>query len=190
MTGTPLMAFYALVGAYLVLVCGIGLWNYRRASTEEGFLAAGRSLVLFAEGTSHDGSRIKPFKSSLLSAAEFAPDGRPLAVQPVTIAYTRLDATPIGRHLRPFFAWYGDMELVPHLWEAFETGPIDVVVELHKPLTIDEAGGRKELAQTVEWTVRAGVVRALSGAQITAPPPHHDEDLMEALGQAETGEAA
>jgi Na+/proline symporter len=44
MTGTPLMAFYALVGAYLVLVCGIGLWNYRRASTEEGFLAAGRSL--------------------------------------------------------------------------------------------------------------------------------------------------
>jgi Na+/proline symporter len=44
MTGAPLFAFYALVGAYLVLVCGIGLWHYRRASTEEGFLAAGRSL--------------------------------------------------------------------------------------------------------------------------------------------------
>lgn len=44
MSGTPLATFYAIVGAYLVLVCGIGLWNYRRASTEEGFLAAGRSL--------------------------------------------------------------------------------------------------------------------------------------------------
>ena len=44
MTGAHLTAFYVIVGAYLVLVCGIGLYNYRKASTEEGFLAAGRSL--------------------------------------------------------------------------------------------------------------------------------------------------
>src|SRR4029453_12036124 len=44
MTAAHLSAFYAIVTAYLVLVCGIGLRNYRRASTEEGFLAAGRSL--------------------------------------------------------------------------------------------------------------------------------------------------
>ena len=44
MTGAHLTAFYAIIGAYLLLVCGIGLYNYRRASTEEGFLAAGRSL--------------------------------------------------------------------------------------------------------------------------------------------------
>lgn len=44
MTGSALVSFYTIVGAYLVLVCGIGAWNYRRASTEEGFLAAGRSL--------------------------------------------------------------------------------------------------------------------------------------------------
>jgi Na+/proline symporter len=44
MTGANLTAFYVVVGAYLVLVCGIGLYNYRRASTVEGFLAAGRSL--------------------------------------------------------------------------------------------------------------------------------------------------
>lgn len=44
MTGSYLTAFYLTVGAYLVLVCGIGLYNYRRTATEEGFLAAGRSL--------------------------------------------------------------------------------------------------------------------------------------------------
>ncbi len=44
MTGGHLTAFYVIVGAYLVLVCGIGLYNYRRASTVEGFFAAGRSL--------------------------------------------------------------------------------------------------------------------------------------------------
>ena len=44
MTGAHLTTFYVIVGVYLALVCGIGLYNYRRASTEEGFLAAGRSL--------------------------------------------------------------------------------------------------------------------------------------------------
>lgn len=44
MTGAHLTTFYLVVGAYLALVCGIGLYNFRRASTEEGFLAAGRSL--------------------------------------------------------------------------------------------------------------------------------------------------
>ena len=44
MSGSQLTAFYVIVAGYLVLVCAIGLYNYRRASTEEGFLAAGRSL--------------------------------------------------------------------------------------------------------------------------------------------------
>lgn len=44
MTGTSFVAFYLLVFAYLALVCGIGLWHFKRASTQEGFLAAGRSL--------------------------------------------------------------------------------------------------------------------------------------------------
>ncbi len=44
MTGAHLTAFWVVVGGYLLLVCGIGAYNYRRASTEEGFLAAGRSL--------------------------------------------------------------------------------------------------------------------------------------------------
>ena len=41
MTGAHLTAFYAIVGAYLVLICGIGLYKYRLSSTMEGFLAAG-----------------------------------------------------------------------------------------------------------------------------------------------------
>ena len=37
-------AFWWAVGAYLALVCAIGLYHYGRASREEGFLVAGRSL--------------------------------------------------------------------------------------------------------------------------------------------------
>jgi 1-acyl-sn-glycerol-3-phosphate acyltransferase len=95
----------------------------------------------------------------------------------------------MGRENRPFYAWYGDMELVPHLWEALKSGPIDVTVEFHRPLTIDEAGGRKELAGRCEAVVRAGLIRALSGSQVE-PGPTHDEALIEALNEAETEEAA
>ena len=86
----------------------------RDAMTER--LAAGDALILFPEGTSGDGNRVLPFKSALFSAAEPMQAIVPIAVQPVSIAYTRLDGMPLGRLLRPFIAWYGSAELAPHLW--------------------------------------------------------------------------
>ncbi len=161
-------------------------------------LIDGDALVVFPEGTSSDGNRVLRFKSALLSAAEMALSedaahhATHVPVQPVSVAYVGLHGIPMGRENRPFFAWYGDMELVPHLWEAFGLGPIDVVVELHKPLTVDEAGGRKELAAAAEAAVRNGVMRALSGGHGIAVQPHHDEDLLEALAEddSDTEEAA
>ena len=71
-------------------------------------LATGDALILFPEGTSGDGNRVLPFKSALFSVARNRERAAPITVQPVSIAYTRLDGMPIGRRLRPFFAWYGD----------------------------------------------------------------------------------
>jgi 1-acyl-sn-glycerol-3-phosphate acyltransferase len=156
-------------------------------------LLAGDTLVIFPEGTSTDGNRVRPFKSSLLGAAEL-PLGEDAGhrithprVQPVSVAYVGLHGIPMGRENRPFFAWYGDMDLASHLWTAFGLGPIDVVVEFHRPLTVDEVGGRKELAAAAERQVRAGLVRALHGAHI-APPPEDDglvADLAENDNEAE-----
>ena len=70
-------------------------------------------------------------------------DGRQVPVQPVSTAYIARHGIPMGRENRPLFAWYGDMELVPHLWEALKAGPLDVVVQFHAPLP---AMDRKELA--------------------------------------------
>jgi len=132
-------------------------------------LLEGDALVLFAEGTSGDGNFVLPFKSALMGAAEAQVGtdaaGRPIhvPVQPVSVAYVGLHGLPMGRENRPLFAWYGDMELIPHLWEGLLSGPIDVVVEFHPPMTVDSAGGRKQLAATVETTVRRGHSRALAG---------------------------
>jgi 1-acyl-sn-glycerol-3-phosphate acyltransferase len=158
-------------------------------------LLEGDALVLFPEGTSSDGNRVLPFRSALLSAAELdlgqdaSHHQRHATVQPVSIALVGLHGMPMGRENRPFYAWYGDMELVPHLWEALKSGPMDVTVEFHRPLTIDEAGGRKELAARCQAAVRAGLTAALSGSK-AAPQPVRDEALIEALNEAETEEAA
>ena len=44
MSAAHLAIFWAAVASYMATVCAIGLWHYRRASKEEGFLVAGRSL--------------------------------------------------------------------------------------------------------------------------------------------------
>jgi 1-acyl-sn-glycerol-3-phosphate acyltransferase len=133
-------------------------------------LIEGDALVLFPEGTSSDGNRVLPFKSALMGAADAEIGRDPVTdrpiyvpVQPVSVSYVGVHGLPMGRDLRPFFAWYGDMELVPHLWEAFKTGPIEVIIEFHKPMTIDQLGGRKALCSVAETVVRQGQARALSG---------------------------
>ncbi len=128
-----------------------------------GRLAAGDCLVLFPEGTSNDGSSVLPFKSALLGAAEARrADGRHVTVQPVSAAYAGSHGMPMGREMRPFYAWYGDMEMMPHLWEALLAGPLDVTIEFHPPATLDMMN-RKELAQLAQAQIEAGLARGLAG---------------------------
>ena len=147
-------------------------------------IASGDRLVLFPEGTSSDGNRVLSFKSALMSVAQLTivngEEDREddLVVQPVSIAYTGLYGMPMSRYARPFFAWYGDMELFPHLWEAFQTGPIEVTVEYHRPVTIREIGNRKALAAYCESCCRSGVSRALTGRFEEMPAPVEEPDAL------------
>lgn len=167
----------------------------RRTRTAEsrnaihGRIAGGDRLILFPEGTSSDGNRVLPFKSALMSVAQLAivsseaDREEDLVVQPVSVAYVRLCGLPMGRQFRPFFAWYGDMELFPHLWEAFSLGPIEVVVEYHKPVTIREIGNRKALAAYCEESCRNGVARALMGRPVSAPESEAADDAAQVLAR-------
>ncbi|MGH6877418.1 MAG: lysophospholipid acyltransferase family protein, partial [Rhizomicrobium sp.] len=137
----------------------------------------GDALIMFPEGTSNDGNKVLTFKSALMGAAEaeLGTDAegrvRHVPVQPVSIAYVGLHGLPMGRDMRPLIAWYGDMDLVPHLWEALKIGPFEVVVEFHPPLGVDNEGGRKQLASAAEAMVRRGQARALAGLPAMAKAP-------------------
>lgn len=120
-------------------------------------LKQGDILVLFPEGTSSDGRRVLPFKSSFFGAAAY--EG--VLVQPISLAYRGHRNMPMTRRLMPSFAWYGDMDLAPHLLEALTAGPIEVAVICHPPLSLSGERSRKALARHAEDLVRRGVALAL-----------------------------
>jgi len=126
-------------------------------------LAAKDALILFPEGTSGDGNHVLPFKSSLFSVVFDRKIEEPIVVQPVSVAYTRLDGLPMGRRLRPFFAWYGDMSLGSHVWHAIGLGRVEVVVEFHAPTTVAEWESRKALSEFCHERISDGVARLLAG---------------------------
>ncbi|GEO81383.1 lysophospholipid acyltransferase family protein [Pararhodospirillum oryzae] len=158
------------------------LINRRRSATGEALkeirerLAEGEPLILFPEGTSDDGNRVYPFKSALFSVVEQpvtlngASAATPVTVQPVSIAYTLVDGLPVGRAWRPFFAWYGAMDMAPHLFQmlAFGTGTVDVI--FHEPVRFDAFPSRKALSAHCHATVKAGVAQALSGRLAPSQP--------------------
>jgi lyso-ornithine lipid O-acyltransferase len=154
-------------------------------------LEAGDSLILFPEGTSNDGNRTLPFRSALFGVAERrAADGTreplPLTIQPVSLAYVRLNGMPIGRSLRPHFAWYGDMDLFSHLWRVAGLGRITVVLEFHRPVTLAEFASRKALSEYCQRTVAEGVAAAIVGrredAQVAATEPADSTPAATAKG--------
>jgi 1-acyl-sn-glycerol-3-phosphate acyltransferase len=127
-------------------------------------LAKGDRLILFPEGTTSDGNRILPFKRALFEVAKRRIGDKAVTVQPVSIAYARFSNLPMDRDMRPTYAWYGDMDLLPHAWRMVGAGVVTVVVQFHPTLTIDDCDGdRRKLAARCEEIIGEGVARALSG---------------------------
>jgi len=135
-------------------------------------LKEGGRLILFPEGTSDDGMRVLPFKSALFAAVHSAHLEHPITVQPVSIAYATLDSVPIGRFYRPFFAWYGDMDMASHLWAMVGLGRAGVTVEFHAPVSIAEFPTRKALAEHCWRVISAGVASAIAGRPQPIRPTH------------------
>lgn len=137
----------------------VGQKNILRDTLEQG-----RSLILFPEGTSSDGMRTLPFKSTLFSIVEKPlASGHKVRVQPVSVLCTEIGGMPMGRSWRPYYAWFGDMTLVKHAWEVFCIASFTVDVIFHPPVTIDEFGNRKLLSVHCESAIAQGVDDCITG---------------------------
>ncbi len=123
-------------------------------------LAAGGNVILFPEGTSSDGVRVLPFKSALFSVLDDAPDA---ILQPVSIAYTRINGMPVTRRQLPAIAWTGDSELAPHALDFMRLGKVRAEILLHPPIDRAVFPNRKQLAQQCQQLVTAGYARLMRG---------------------------
>lgn len=129
-------------------------------------LQEGDSILLFAEGTSSDGSRVLPFRSSLFAAVKpserlVGASEQDIPVQTLAIAYTRRHGLPLSRCDRPLVGWYGDMELASHVWCLLKNGPYDVHIRFGEPIPLRNFPDRKTLARHTESRVRADVSELL-----------------------------
>ena len=134
----------------------------------EARLGAGHKLLFFPEGTSSDGARVLPFKSSLF-AAFFSEHLRPMMwVQPVTLVYR----VPPGRDGR-FYGWWGDTNFGAHLMQVLATprqGSVTVIY--HAPVRVADFEDRKALARYCEETVRDGLDQETSAHRRRQAAPH------------------
>ncbi|MCJ2062862.1 1-acyl-sn-glycerol-3-phosphate acyltransferase [Methylobacterium sp. J-088] len=150
-------------------------------------LAEGELVVLFAEGTTGDGTRLLPFRSSLVGAARAALQaevGRSrVRLQPLAIAYPRRNGLPVTRAERAEIAWYGDMELAPHLAAFVQGGPLDVHVVWGAPIAFEATTDRKVATAAAEAEVRAALRGIGTGGcrapEVSASPARPGLDLQD-----------
>jgi 1-acyl-sn-glycerol-3-phosphate acyltransferase len=150
-------------------------------------LRDGDTVVLFAEGTSSDGSTVLPFKTSLFAAvkppgkAGAADAGTAIAgdavVQTISLSYTRLHGLPIGRGDRPLVGWYGDMEMQSHAWALLKAGPLDARIRIGPPVPLADFANRKDLALRSENEIRANVVQFARGRAESVQPTRPPENV-------------
>ena len=155
----------------------------RERDAMQAVLTRGDNLILFPEGTSSDGSRVLPFRSSFFALAETA--GEPVTslplIQPVSVVYDRLNGLPAGRSSRAVFAWYGDMDIASHFWRMTQHLDMRVTVLLHAPLDPALFPDRKSLSQAVWRTVADGasMLRQNRPARPLSVEPVLPEDLTD-----------
>lgn len=119
-------------------------------------IARGDRILFFPEGTSSDGLRVLPFRSTLFSAFFDQGFSRPPAIQPVTAIYH----APPGSDPR-FYGWWGDMGFGPHLLQvlaARRQGRVEVI--FHPAVEVADFADRKALAAHLERVVQRPIEEA------------------------------
>lgn len=124
----------------------------RQAKLLEERLHAGHRLLFFPEGTSTDGLRVLPFRTTLFAAFQTPALREELQIQPVSLVY---DA-PEGE-AASFYGWWGGMEFGTSLLAVLAVrrqGAVRVIY--HAPLRVADFPDRKALAAAAEAAVRRG----------------------------------
>jgi lyso-ornithine lipid O-acyltransferase len=119
----------------------------RQAGMIADRLDAGDRLLLFAEGTTSDGTEVLPFRSSLFAAALACE-----CVQPVMIGYRWSDGARISDEEMARIGWTGDATLIENAIDIAAM-PIRAEVWLLDPIAIRPGETRQALSARCETAI-------------------------------------
>ncbi len=123
-------------------------------------LKGGDNVILFPEGTSSDGNRVLPFAAAFFSLAFTEPAPW---VQPVTIVYDELDGLPVRRGERAEIAWFGDMDLGPHVGKLLRRRNLRATIWLDAPIPPGTYKSRKSLSAALQTRISANAAALRQG---------------------------
>lgn len=109
-------------------------------------LSVGTPVLIFPEGTSTDGSRVKRFHSRLIDPAT-------KIAAPVTAAAIRycFEAEPDGILSERDVCWYGDEKFLPHLWKVLGLRRFSANIHFGRPrIYADRRSAAEETHAEVE----------------------------------------
>lgn len=115
-------------------------------------LRAGRSVILFAEGTTSDGEDVLRFRSSLLAAGDCAD-----AIQPVMLRYLAIDGSALTPRRMREIAWIGDDAFLANV-RALVREPVRARVAFLEPIA--DRANRKLVATAARAAIRAAYAAA------------------------------
>ncbi|MEE4350519.1 MAG: lysophospholipid acyltransferase family protein [Pacificimonas sp.] len=123
-------------------------------------LAAGDSCIVFPEATTNDGRRPMPFKTPLFQGL-MSGEAPGVKVQPISIAFTRVQSMPTTRARLPFLCWLGDYGIGESVMDWLRMRSIRADVIFHDPVDPSDFPDRKALAAYCYNTIHRGYRRAM-----------------------------
>lgn len=146
----------------------------RTAEAMGRHMADGNTVILFAEGQSDIGTHVLPFRSALVGAAQHAMQAAGASevnIQPLTIAYTKLQGLPISRNERSLVAWVKSRSLKQNILDIL-SGPVkDVTIAFGTPRVLGQGADRKAVTKQAENDVRAMLVALNRTGRPPVPSP-------------------
>jgi len=124
-----------------------------------------KRLILFPEGTSYDGTHVKPINSSFFN---FHGIGS-ITIQPLTISYTHFHGLPVGRRNRWLYGWFGDVGLLDQIKYIVKHSPFRATINFHPTFEVDNIC-RKSIARHCEKILAAGLEKTINEESFVIQP--------------------
>ena len=144
----PIVGYLSKIGNTIFINRNLGFLKKNKSIIFD-YISKGDNIILFPEGTTSDGIRVLRFKSSLLTSLE----QKNILIQPIVIKYKSINGMPLNRWLKPIIAWYGDMELKPHIINVLKLFSIKAKITFLPPVNGRDFANRKDMTSTLHHVI-------------------------------------